>query len=134
MNIASKEVAMLTELIKLADKMDRNGDFDSAEKIDGIINSISQSNSKDQEMLGSVLSLADDLDANGLDSFADKIQSILEKRAGGDEDEEDEASEVLKMSLKDLCKKLSEDGLNSAALSVGDWSVHLHRKDDEDSD
>ena len=121
---------MLTELIKLADKMDRDGDSDSAEKIDSIINSISRSNAKDQEMLGSVLSLADELDANGLDSFADKIQSLLEKRA--EDDEDDGSNDVSGMSLKDLCEKLTEDGLNSAALNIGKWSVHLHRKEDEE--
>ena len=117
---------MLTELIKLADKMDRDGDTDSAQKIDGIINSISQSNSKDKEMLGSVLSLADELDASGLDSFADKIQALLEKRA------EDESSEVSELSLKELCEKLTEDGLTSAALDIGKWSIHLHKKEDEE--
>ena len=128
MNITPKEIVMLTELIKLADKMDRDGDLDSAGKIDGIINSISQSNSKDREMLSSVLSLADELDEKGLDSFADKIQALLKKRA----DNEDDSSDASELSLKELCEKFTEDGLNSAALDVGKWSIHLNKKEDEE--
>lgn len=130
MNIISKEVIVLTELIKLADRMDRGGDFDSATKIDSIINSINKSNLKSDEMLSSILSLADELDASGLDSFADKIQSLLEKRADDEDDEKE--SDTLKMSIKELIEKLDDDGLNNAGLELGDWSVHLNKRKDED--
>jgi hypothetical protein len=113
--------------------MDRGGDFDSATKIDSIINSINKSNSKSDEMLSSILSLADELDASGLDSFADKIQSLLRKRADDDDDEDDEKeSDTLKMSIKELIEKLDDDGLNNAGLELGDWSVHLNKRKDED--
>jgi len=121
---------VLTELIKLADRMDRGGDFDSATKIDSIINSINKSNLKSDEMLSSILSLADELDASGLDSFADKIQSLLEKRADDEDDEKE--SDTLKMSIKELIEKLDDDGLNNAGLELGDWSVHLNKRKDED--
>jgi len=132
MNIISKEVIVLTELIKLADSMDRGGDFDSATKIDSIINSINKSNLKSDEMLGSILSLADELDASGLDSFADKIQSLLKKRADDDDEDDEKESDTLKMSIKELIEKLDDDGLNNAGLELGDWSVHLNKRKDED--
>ena len=77
---------MLTELIKLADEMDRAGNNDGANKIDAVINSFSKNNLKNKELIDSVLSLADELDAEGMHAFADTVQDFLTKLAEDDEE------------------------------------------------
>ena len=131
MNIIIKEATVLTELIKLADHMDRSGDFDGATKVDAIINSFAKNNLKNKEMINSILSLADDLDANGLESFADKIQSLLTKAAEDDEDDKGDADNT-SMSLNDLIKKLDENNLGSATMELDGWRISVYKDQSEE--
>ncbi len=133
MNTTTKEVGVLTELIKLADEMDRAGNNDGANKIDAVINSFSKNNLKNKELIDSVLSLADELDAEGMHAFADKVQDFLTKLA--EDDEEDDASDEednMDMSLRDLVKKMDENGLGSATMKIEGWSVSLYKKEDKE--
>ena len=69
---------MLTELFKLAQTLDKKGEYELASEVDAIIKELSQRAGLTTEEM---ISLANDLDANGDTDLADKLDSVLAKKS-----------------------------------------------------
>ena len=68
---------MITKLFKLAQTLDKKGEYELASEVDAIIKELSQRAGLTPEEM---VSLANDLDIEGETNLADKLDAVLAKK------------------------------------------------------